>query len=162
LILTIALNGGFSIKDVAVDSAYDWKGFLEAMAAGAAGGAILLSVVVWFLRDKFFNWVEACFDSRGPAMKDKIDKLYKEDISRQEQWVDEVRRNQHSIEGLTNIMSRHESELQAMREVPSLVRQSLATMERMEDKIDGNTKITNDHAVQLGRLIERRNTQRED
>lgn len=135
----------------------EWIGVIEAFAAGIGGSATLLIVVVWFFSDKFYNWVELSFDKRGAAIKEKIDKLYAEDISRREEWIEEVRRNQHSIEGLTEIMTEHEEKLKALQDVPLLMRQQITLMSEVKRELKHNGEAVQSHSIELARLIERRN-----
>lgn len=139
-----------------------WVSALEALGAGAAGGTAIIAFVVWFFRDKFFNWVEQCFDSRGPALKVKVDGWYAADIRRREEWVEEVRRNAHSITGLTDIMTKHEEQLEALQGIPWMLTQQVQLLNEIKKQAEDNRSETVTQGKQLAALIERRNSSRED
>lgn len=138
-----------------------WKSFLEALGAGGAGGSIILAIVLWIIRDKFFNWVEASFDIRAGNIKKKIDGIYEEDILRREQWIEETRRNAHSITGLTDIMTEHDEKLELLQGVPFLLQQQTHLLSEIKIQAEQNRKETVDQGKLLAALIERRNFPRE-
>lgn len=139
----------------------DLKSLGEAIGGGAAGGIAILGLLRWAFQGHFFDWVESAFDARGAAIKEKIVELFEGDISRREAWIEEVRRNQQSITGLTAAMAIHDKELAALRNMPVLMEQQLQLMTEVREELAENRKTIGLHAQDLARLIERRNTIRE-